>query len=124
MSLNYIGLLRNDGRYGFNRFNGRGDGCGHIDGVLHVVGGDTAAEVGRAGVVAGAWERVCGEVGVVRLLPELVAVVGGGGCGPGGDGGMVGCGGAVLFDDRWTLFVGIECRRKGQRLAAPNAATH
>ena len=71
--------------------------------MFDFVSGDTAAEVGRAGVVAGAWERVCGEVGVVRLLHELVAVVGGGGCGPGGDGGMVGCGGAILFDDRWEV---------------------
>ena len=105
MSLNYIGLLRNDGRYGFNGFNGLCAYGGHIDGVFDFVGGDTAAEVGRAGVVAGARERVCGEVGVVRLLHELVAVVGGGGDCFGGDGGMVGCGGAVLFDDRGTLFV-------------------
>ena len=59
---------------------------GGADGVLDFVGGDTAAEVGCAGVVAGAWERVCGEVGVVRLLPELVAVVGGRGDCLGGDG--------------------------------------
>ena len=78
---------------------------GGADGVFYLVGGDTAAEVGRAGVVAGAWERVCGEVGVVRLLPELVDGVGGGGRGPGGDGGMVDGGGAVLFDDRWEVAV-------------------
>ena len=36
----------------------------------------------------------------LSVLLQLVAVVGGRGDCFGGDGGMVGCGGAVLFDDR------------------------
>ena len=31
---------------------------------------------------------------------------------------------AAVFYDDWAVFVGIECRRNGQRFAAPNAATH
>ena len=86
MSLNYIGLSKSNGRYGFNGFNGLCDVGGGADGVFDELGGDTAEEVGSDGVGADTRQCVFRQIGIVRLLHELVDRVGGCGCGVGGDG--------------------------------------
>lgn len=86
-----------------------GGSCGVFDelGVVlrESVGGERGVQ--HSAMAGDPRREVRGGCGPMQLLFQLVAVVGGGDTGGGGDGRVVAVGGAVLLDHAWEAAVAI-----------------